>query len=168
MGFYTPLQVRKQPVLLCGAVDPVSAVHKLNIFSRGNDKEYLAHVAAVVHLIHQKGLNVQCRKLTKTLDKLAGTLENLQKPNGPKGASSKEDQKACKLELSQTQEMLKEARKAHNKAVAKMFDFPRSLLSSDRQSQWDRICRKMHKCDLWVGVNGQMTTGSCLNLWVAF
>jgi hypothetical protein len=36
------------------------------------------------------------------------------KPNGPKGASSKEDQEACKLELSQTQEMLEEAQKAHD------------------------------------------------------
>jgi hypothetical protein len=42
---------------------------------------------------------VQCRKLAKTVDKLAGTLENLQKPNGLKGAGSKEDQEAHKLEL---------------------------------------------------------------------
>jgi hypothetical protein len=45
---------------------------------------------------------VQCRKPAKTVDKFAGTLENLQKLNGPKGAISKEDQEAHKLELSQS------------------------------------------------------------------
>jgi hypothetical protein len=64
---------------------PDGTVFNMSIFSRGNTKEYLAHVTAVLRLINQKGLNMQCRKLAKTVDKLAGTLENLQKPNGPKG-----------------------------------------------------------------------------------
>jgi hypothetical protein len=85
----------------------------LTIFSQSNTKKHLAHIVAVLHLINQKGLNVQCRKLAKTVDKLAGTLENLQKPIGPKGLNSLEDQEACILELSQTQEMLKEVRKAY-------------------------------------------------------
>jgi hypothetical protein len=46
----------------------------------------------------------------------------------------KEDQEACRLELIRTQEMFKEARKAHNKAVAKMYKLLRNLLSSDLQS----------------------------------
>ncbi len=139
----------------------------MTIFSQGNTKECLAHVIAVLHLINQKGFNVQCRKLAKTVDKLAGTLENLQKSSGPKGSSSKEDQEACKLELNQTQEMLKEAQKAHDKAVAKMYKLLWNLLSSDLQTQWDWICHKMHKRD-WTGKRGQMTTGSCPGLWIAF
>jgi hypothetical protein len=47
------------------------------IFSHCNSKEYFAHVIAVLHLINQKRLNVLYRKLAKLLDKLAGTLENL-------------------------------------------------------------------------------------------
>ncbi len=39
----------------------------------------------------------------------------------PKGLSSKEDQLAHKVEIKQTQEMLEEARKLHNKAVAKTY-----------------------------------------------
>ncbi len=65
------------------------------IFSQGNTEEYLAHILAVLHLMNQKGLGMRCRKLAKSAAKLAGTLENLQKPNGPQGSSSKEDQEAC-------------------------------------------------------------------------
>jgi hypothetical protein len=72
-------------------------------------EEYLAYVFAVLHLINQKGLDVLSRKHARTVDKLAETLENLHKSSEPKGSSSIEDQEACKLELSQTQEMLKEA-----------------------------------------------------------
>ncbi len=82
--------------------------------------------------------------------KLAGTLEKIQEPNGPKGASSKEDQEACKFELSQTQEMLKEARKAQGEALAKTYKFLRNLLSGNPQSQWDWICLKMHERDSWA------------------
>jgi hypothetical protein len=67
---------------------PDGTVSNMTIFSQGNTKEYLAHVVTVLHLINQKGLDVQCRKLAKTIDKLAGILENLQKLNGPKVLSS--------------------------------------------------------------------------------
>jgi hypothetical protein len=88
---------------------PDGTVFNMSIFSQGNIKEYLAHVIAVLCLINQKRLNVQCRKLAKAVDKLVGTIENLQKPTGPKDASSKEDQESRKLEIDHTQEMLEEA-----------------------------------------------------------
>jgi hypothetical protein len=102
---------------------PDETVFNKSIFSCLNTEEYLAHHVVVdLHLINQKGLNVQCRRLAKAIDKLNGTLENLQKPNEPKGASSKEDQEAHKLELAEIQEMLKEAWKAHDEATAKTYE----------------------------------------------
>ncbi len=77
---------------------------------------------------------MQCRNLAKTVDKLAGTLKNLQKPNWPKGASSKEEQEANQLEPGQIQEMLK-GPKGSCKAVAKTYKLLRNLLSSYLQSQ---------------------------------
>ncbi len=74
---------------------------------------------------------MKCWKLAKAVDELAGTLENLQKPNGPKGASCKEDQESHKLGILHTQEMLKEAQKAHNEAIAKMNKLLMNLLSGD-------------------------------------
>ncbi len=68
-------------------------------------------------------------------DKLAGTLDNLQKSIGPKDLSSKEDQEACKVDLSPTQEMLEETCKACNKAVAKTYKLLWNLLPGNPQTQ---------------------------------
>jgi hypothetical protein len=62
----------------------------------------------------------------------------------------------------------KTPRKAHNKAVAKTYKLVRNLLSGDLQTQYYQICHKMDKRDLRAGVNGQMTTGQCPCLWIAF
>jgi hypothetical protein len=140
----------------------------MSIFSRGNTKEYLAHDVTVLCLVNQKGLNVQCRKLGKVVDKLVGTLENLKKPNGTKGASSKEDKEARKLGIAETQEMLEEAEKVHDEAIAKTYKLLRNLLSGDVQSQWVHVCREMHERDLEAGVKGQVTTGRRLLSWTAF
>ncbi len=42
---------------------------------------------------------------------------------------------ARKVEIEQTQQMLQEAQKAHDKALAKTYKQLRNLLSSDAQSQ---------------------------------
>ncbi len=57
------------------------------------------------------------------------------------------DVTACKVEIEQTGIMLQEAQKAHDKAVAKSYEKLRKLLSGNAQSQWDCVCREMHKHD---------------------
>ncbi len=78
-------------------------------------------------------------------------LKNLQKPAGAKTTVlSKDDVEVRQLEIEQTQQMLKKAQKAHNKAVANTYELLRNLLSSDVQTQWDCVCHVMHKHDLWA------------------
>ncbi len=72
------------------------------------------------------------------------------------------------MEIEKTQQMPQESQKAHNKAIAKRYKQLRNLLSSDLQSQWDHVCRKMHEHDLWAGVNGQLTKGRCPCTWKSF
>ncbi len=78
------------------------------------------------------------------------------------------DVTAHKVEIEQTQQMLQEAQKAHDKAIAKTYKQLRNLLSSDAQSQWDCSCREMHKCDLWAAVNGQVTKGRHPQMLMSF
>jgi hypothetical protein len=78
------------------------------------------------------------------------------------------DVQAHKLEIEQTQQMLQEAQKAHDNAIAKTYEQLRNLLSGDAQFQWDSICRKLHERDSWAGVNGQVTKGRCPRLWMPF
>jgi hypothetical protein len=71
------------------------------------------------------------------------------------------DVTAHKVEIEQTQQMLQESQKAHDKAITKTYKQLRNLLSGDPQSQWDCVCLKMHKQDSWAAVNGPVTEGRC-------
>ena len=75
------------------------------------------------------------------------------------------DVTACKVEIEQTSQMLQEDQKAHDKAIAETYKQLRNLLSGDAQSQWDRVCREMHKRDSWAAVNGQVTKGRHPGTW---
>jgi hypothetical protein len=80
------------------------------------------------------------------------------------------DVQAHKVEVDQTQQMLQEAQKAHNKAIAKTKTYGqlRILLPGNLQSQWDHVCCEMHERDSWAGVNGQMTLGRHLRTLMSF
>jgi hypothetical protein len=96
-------------------------------------------------------------------------LKNLLKATGDKTTvSSDNDMEARKLEIEQTQQMLQEAQKSHDKASAKTYKLLKNLLSGEAQTQWDHVCRKMHERDSWAEVNGQVTKGRCPRLWISF
>ncbi len=52
------------------------------IYSRGNNKEYLVHIVAVLHVINQKGLPKKCWVLPKAVVKRSEALKNLQEAAG--------------------------------------------------------------------------------------
>jgi hypothetical protein len=123
------------------------------IYSRGNNKEYLAHIVAVLHIINQKGLPKKCRVLAKAVARRLEALKNHQEAAGSRETiSTTIDVMAHKVEIEQTQQMLQESQKAHDKAIAELYEQLRNLLSGDAQSQWDCICCKMHKHDSWAAV----------------
>jgi hypothetical protein len=65
--------------------------------------------------------------------------------------------------------MLQEAQRAHDKAIAESYEeLVRNLLSGDAQSQWDCVCREMHKNDSWAAVNGKITDGRHPRTWMSF
>ncbi len=139
------------------------------IYSRGNNKEYLVHIVAVLQVIEQKRLPKKCQVLAKAVVRQSKALKNLQEAAESRNTvSTTVDVMACKVEIDQTQQMLQEAQKAHNKAIAELYEQLRNLLSGNAQSQWDRICRKMHKRDPRAAVNGQVTKGRCLRTWMSF
>jgi hypothetical protein len=139
------------------------------IYSCGNNEEYLTHIVAVLQVIEQKGLPKKCRVLAKAVVKRSEVLKNLQEAAESQDTNSTSvDVMARKVEIQQTQQMCIEAQKAHNKAIAKLYKQLRNLLSGDAQSQWDCVCRKMHKRDLWAEVNGQVAKGRRPQLWTSF
>jgi hypothetical protein len=139
------------------------------IYSRGYNEEYLAHIVAVLCIIKKKGLPKKCRMLAKAVVRRSEALKNLQEAAGSQQTVlTSVDLMACKVEIEQTQQMLQESQKAHNKAIAKTYEQLRNLLSSDAQSQWDQVCREMHEHDSWAAVNGQVTKGRHPQTWTSF
>jgi hypothetical protein len=139
------------------------------IYSRGNNKEYLAHIVAMLQVIEQKGLPKKSQVLTKAVVRRSEALKNLQEAMESRDiVSTTVDVTARKVEIEQTKQMLQEAQKAHNKAIAERYGQLRNLLSSNAQSQWDRVCREMHERDLWAAVNGQVTKDRRPRTWMSF
>jgi hypothetical protein len=139
------------------------------IYSRGNNEEYLAHVVAVLCIIEQKGLPKKCRVLAKAVVRRSEALKNLQEAAGSRDTIlTSVDVQARKVEIEQMVQMLQESQKAHDKAIAKTYEQLRNLLSGNAQSQWDRVCRKMHEHDSWAAVNGQVTKGRHPRTWMSF
>jgi hypothetical protein len=130
------------------------------IYSCGNNKEYLAHTVVVICVIDQKGLPKKYRVLAKAVVKWSEGLKNLQEATGSQETVlTSVDVIACKVEIAQTQQMLQEVQKSHNKAIVKSYKQLRNLLSGNAHSQLDCVCCEMHERDLWAAVNGQVTEG---------
>jgi hypothetical protein len=106
--------------------------------------------------------------LAKAVLRRLEALKNLQEAAGSQETiSTSVDVMARTVEIEETQQMLQESQKAHNKAIAKMYKQLRNLLSGDAQSQWDCVCREMHKCDSWAAVNGQVTKVKHPRTWTS-
>jgi hypothetical protein len=91
------------------------------IYSHGNNGEYLAHIVAVLRVIEQKGLPKKCQVLAKAVVRRSEALKNLQEAAESRNTVSKTiDVMARKVEIEQTQQMLQEFQKAHNKAITKL------------------------------------------------
>ncbi len=96
-------------------------------------------------------------------------LKNLQEAVESRDTvSTTVDVTAYKVEIEQTQQMLQETQKAHNKAIAKLYEQLRNQLSGDAQSQLDCVCWEMHERDSWAAVNGQVTKGRHPQTWMSF
>ncbi len=105
----------------------------------------------------------------KAVAKWQAALKNLQEASEPQDTVlTSVDVAACKVEIEQTTQMLQESQRAHDKAIAESYEQLRNLLSSDAQSQWDRVCCKMHENDSWAAVNGKITEGRRPRTWMSF
>jgi hypothetical protein len=77
------------------------------IYSRGNTKEYLAHINAVLQIINQKGLPKRCRMLAKAVVRQSEALKNLLEAMGSQDTVlANINVQARKVEIEQTQQKL--------------------------------------------------------------
>jgi hypothetical protein len=107
--------------------------------------------------------------LAKAVVRQSEVLKNLQE-----AAESRDtvlmtvDVTARKVEIEQTKQMLQEAQKAHDKAIAKLYKELRNMLFGNAQSQLDHVCHEMPERDSWAAVNGQVTKVRHPQTWTSF
>jgi hypothetical protein len=141
----------------------------MHIYSHRNNEEYLTHIVAVLCIIKQRGLDSRCRKLEKAVLRQSKMLKNLLEAAGSQDTVlTTVDVTARKVEIEQTQQLLQDFQKAHDKAITKVYEQLQNLLSGNPQAQWDHVCCKMHKRDSGAGVNGQVTEGRHPRTWMSF
>jgi hypothetical protein len=115
---------------------PDASHPSMPIYSCGNNEEYLAHIVAVLRVIEKKGLPKKCRVLAKAVVRRSEALKNLQEAAESQDTDSTSvDVTARKMENEQTHQMLQEAQKAQDKAIAELYKQLRNLLSGNAQSQ---------------------------------
>jgi hypothetical protein len=85
---------------------------KLPDTSHLSNKEYLAHIVAVLQIINQKGLPKKCRMLAKAVLRRLKALKNLQEAAGSRETiSTSVDVTARKVEIEQTHRCSKNPRR---------------------------------------------------------
>ncbi len=108
---------KEEPQILKIKLPDVSHL-SMPIYSRGKNKEYLAHIVAVLQVIKQKGLPKKCQVLAKAVVRWSEALKKLQEAAESRDTVSMTvDVMARKVEIEQTKQMLQESQKAHNKAI---------------------------------------------------
>ncbi len=93
---------------------------QMSAFNQGNNKEYLAHVIAVKHLLKQKETDQDVRKAFQVVVKVRKELELLLEAQDDKMEFKKEEQKKMLLNIKKTLNTTRdcavaEAPKAYNK-----------------------------------------------------
>jgi hypothetical protein len=95
----------------------------MHIYSHGNNEEYLTYIVSVLRVIKQRGVDSSCRKFEKAILRQSEMLTNLLEAAGSRDTvSTAVDVMARKVEIEQTQQLLQDSQKAHDKAIAKIYE----------------------------------------------
>jgi hypothetical protein len=117
------LMPKENPPIFKIKLPNASHLLSMPIYSHGNNEKYLAHIVAVLQVIEQKGLPKKCQVLAKAVARWSEALKNLQEAaKSWDTVSTSVDITARKVEIEQTTQMLQEAQKAHDKAIAKLYE----------------------------------------------
>ncbi len=119
----TDIVMPKEDPQVCKAKLPDDSHINMHINSRGNNEEYFIHIDAVLCIIKQRGLDSRCsRKLEKAILRQSKMLKNLLETAGSRDTVSMDiDVMARKVEIEQTQQLLQDFQKTHDKAIVKVY-----------------------------------------------
>jgi hypothetical protein len=134
-------------------------------FGSSNNKEYLVHIIAVLHLVKQK------RTAAKVQEAFVA-LVAARKEMSPFFNFPEDETVAAKIARKKKLNKLNESLKAKKTFAIKLAQEAYKLfccfLVSKAQMQWDRIVNKMHKKNPWISLNGKSNKGIHVKSWISF
>jgi hypothetical protein len=144
---------------------PIGTKFQMPTYETGNNKEYLAHVIAVMRLIKQKGTAAKVKEALAALVAVRKEMSPLFNFPDDETAAKKEVQKKNLCKFKETLYAKKDFAITEAQKAYKLF---RCFVVSKVQTQWDRIINEMHTKNPWIGVNGKTNKGLCVHFWISF
>ncbi len=144
---------------------PNGTKFQMPTYGTGNNKEYLVHVIAILHLVKQKGTAANVKEAFAAFVTVRKEIRPPLEFPDDKTATEKE---ARKMKLNDLKEGLKAKKDVDVKKAQKAYELFRCFVVSKARTNWDRIENEMHTKNPWVGVNGKSNKGICMRSWISF
>jgi hypothetical protein len=128
-------------------------------YGTGNNKEYLIHVIAVLHLAKQKGTAAEVKEAFALLVAVRKNVSPYF--NFPEDVTMTKNE-ARKKKLNKLNESLKAKKSIAVELAPKAYKLFHCFILGKTQTQWDRIVNEMHTKNPQIGVNDKSTKGICV------
>jgi hypothetical protein len=144
---------------------PDGTKFQMPTYGSGNNKEYLVHVIAVLHLVEQKGTAAKVQEAFAALVAVMKEMSPFFNFPEDETVAAKE---ARKKKLNELNKSLKAKKTIALELVQKAYELFNCFVIGKARMQWDRIVNEMHTKSPWIGVNGKSNEGFCVKSWISF
>ncbi len=134
-------------------------------FDSGNNKEYLVHLIAILHLVEQKGTAAEVKEAFTALVAVGKEMSPSFSFPEDKTVAVKE---AGKKKLNKLNKSIKAKKVIVVKLAQKAYEQFHCFVVGKARMQWDRIVNGMHTKNPWIGVNGKSNKGIYKKSWILF
>jgi hypothetical protein len=139
---------------------------QMSTFGSGNNKEYLVHTIAVLHLVKQKGRAAKVQEAYAALITIRKKMSPFFNFPEDKTVAAKE---ARKTKFNKKlNESLKAKQTFAGEVAQKAYKLFCCFVVGKARTQWDRIVNKMYTKNPWIGVNGKSNKGIRVKSWISF
>jgi hypothetical protein len=135
------------------------------MYGTGNNKEYLVHIIAILHLVKQKRTAAAVKEAFAAFVIVRKEMSPLLEFPDDKTASKKEVRINI---LTNLKKNLKAKKDVSVKKAQNAYELICCFVVGKVQTNWDRVKNEMHMKNPWVGVNGCSNKGLHMHSWISF
>jgi hypothetical protein len=138
---------------------------QMSTYGSGNNKEYLIHIIAFLHLVEQKGTAAEVKEAFAALAAVRKEMSPFFNFPEDETVAAKE---ARKKKLNKRNKSLKAKKFIAVEFAQKAYKLFCCFVVGEARTRWDRIVNEMHTKNPWIGMNGKSNKGICDKSWILF